>query len=401
MKRAGGLIEKVADLDNLALAFWRAARGKAGSAEIEAFRAALPAEQARLREALGAGTVTFGPYRRFPIFDPKERWISVAPFGDRVVHHALMNVCEPVFERYCIHDTYACRRDKGCHRGVLRAQEFSRRFGWFVKLDIRKYYDSVDHDVLFRLLCRRFKDPTVLGLFQRLIDSYATAPGKGLPIGNLTSQHFANCYLGRLDHWAKEERRLPAYVRYMDDFVVWSDSKPTLTLLVREVRAFLAEALCLDLKDDVLVNRSERGLPFLGYRVFPDRILLTRRSRVRFRRKLLAYDRCWRSGAWSEAYAGRRVEALIAWTRFAAARGFRRNVLRLAEQADERIKICPEGIVHGLEPRDPGRELEQQQRQELPFGEPQQQLAEQQEQQYRLPPSPARSSPRAMAMASD
>ena len=387
MKRAGNLMERIADLDNLALAFWRAARGKAGQEEVEAFRADLATGLPALRRALlcgvgvppsggsarrasAAGTapraeasgrlpaeagtmtapwpncdmtaaarpITFGPYRQFRVFDPKERVISVAPFRDRVLHHALMNVCEPVFDRYAIHDTYACRKDKGCHRGVLRAQDFSRRFPWFVKLDIRRYYDSVDHDVLFRLLCRRFKDPALLVLLRRLIDSYETTPDKGLPIGNLTSQHFANCYLGEFDHWVKEQKRVEGYVRYMDDFVLWGRNAGELRAQVREIRQFLHDDLRLDLKDEVLVNRCGCGLPFLGYRVFPGRVLLSRRSRARFRRKFLAYDACWRTGEWSEAYVARRMAALIAWTRFAEARGFRQKVLRLAEEKEARLR---------------------------------------------------------------
>ena len=332
-------------------------------------------------------------------FDPKERQISVAPFRDRVLHHALMSLCEPVFERYAVHDTYACRKGKGSHRAVARAQAHSRRFAWFVKLDVRRYYDSVDHGILFRLLCRRFKDPALLMLFQRLIGSYETAPGRGLPIGNLTSQHFANYYLGLLDHWVKEDRCVAVYVRYMDDFVLWADSKAELKRLVREVREFLAAELALELKHQVLINDCGRGTPFLGYRVFPDRILLSRRSRARFARKLASCERDCRTGKLTEACAGRRVEALVSWTRFAAAAGFRRHVLHSSRTGQAYAPgVEAEGLVQGLEPGDPGRQLEQQ-RQELSLSDAQLEHAGQPEQHHRFPPGSARSSRRAMELA--
>jgi hypothetical protein len=242
-------------------------------------------------------------------------------------------------------------------------------------------------------------DPALLMLFQRLIGSYAAAPGKGLPIGNLTSQHFANYYLGLLDHWVKEERRGAGYVRYMDDFVLWADSKAELKQEVRKVREFLAAELALELKHQVLINDCGRGTPFLGYRVFPDRILLSRRSRARFARQLASCERDCRTGKLTEACAGRRVEALVSWTRFAAAAGFRRHVLHSSRTGQAYAPgVEAEGLVQGLEPGDPGRQLEQQ-RQELSLSDAQLEHAGQPEQQHRFPPGSARSSRRAMELA--
>lgn len=329
MKRAGQLIERIATRENLELAFWKAQRGKAERPEVVAFRARLDDNLAALAAGLSTGDISFGPYSQFKVYDPKERTISVAPFPDRVVHHALTNVCEPVFERYAIFDTYACRKDKGSHRAVLRAQAFARRFPWFLKLDIRKYYETLDHTVLYGALERLFKDQVLLGIFDRLIDSYSTPgrPHTGLPIGNLTSQHFANYLLGRLDHWVKEELRVPGYVRYMDDFVLWGQDKKTLKQWFRQVRQYVREQLKQELKADVLLNRCERGMPFLGYRVLPNTIRLSRRSKRRFRRKLLGYERLRRNSTWSDREAARHVEPLIAFTRFADARPFRRNTM--------------------------------------------------------------------------
>ena len=218
----------------------------------------------------------FGPYRPFKVYDPKERTISVAPFYDRVAHHALMNVCEPVFERYAIFDTYACRTGKGSHAAVRRARHFARRFPWFLKLDITRYYANIDHCLMPAALVRLFKDPVLLRTFEHLLNSFSgpVRPGAGIPVGNLTSQHFANHFLGALDHWVKEDLHVPGYVRYMDDFVLWARHKAELVATLREVRGFVRDRLNLEIRDDVLLNRSDRGLPFLGYRVFPKRILL-------------------------------------------------------------------------------------------------------------------------------
>jgi len=211
---------KIADAENLRLAFWKAAKGKRGKADCVAFRERLDENLAALRAELLEGDVPVGNYHYFTVHDPKERLICAASFRERVLHHAVMNVCEPALERAAVFDSYACRKGKGRLLAVERAQGYARTHGWFLKMDIRKYFDSIDHETLRALLGRKFKDPELLRLVDRILASYQTAPGRGLPIGNLTSQHFANFYLAPLDRFLKEELRRGAYVRYMDDFVV-------------------------------------------------------------------------------------------------------------------------------------------------------------------------------------
>jgi hypothetical protein len=195
-----------------------------------------------------------------------------------------------------------------------------------------------------------------------------------------------------LDHWIREERSVRGYVRYMDDFVVWAAERSELTALVREIRGFLHDSLRLDLKDAVLLNRSDLGIPFLGYRVFPDRVLLSRRSRTRFRRRLGICTAYEQSGLWSEAYAARRIEALTAWTAFADAEAFRRSVLDQIPAEPGSVSGPFKGSVHGLEPGDPRRQLEQQ-RQELPLRSAEQEQPDEPEPQHRVPACLARSSP--------
>lgn len=326
MKRAKQLIERVADPENLRLAFWKAQKGKRAQREVLEFRGNLEVEIPALRRAFLTGTYHPAPYRRFRIHDPKEREICAAPLRDRVAQHALMNVCDPVFESYQIHDSYACRLGRGTHRAVERAQQFARRHDWFLKLDIRKYFDSIDQSVLKELLLRRIGDREVLRCFWRIIDSYETDPGKGVPIGNLTSQYFANHYLAVMDHYVKETLCCRAYVRYMDDFVLWGDEKAGLKAMGREVIAFLQGRLVLEVKPMVLGNCA-RGMTFLGYRVFPEGIRLASRSRLRFRRKLAAVTKALKDGGLSEREAAVRAEPLVAFVAQAQSSAMRRRCL--------------------------------------------------------------------------
>ncbi len=272
-------------------------------------------------------TLDVGQYRFFHVYDPKKRLICAAAFPERVLHHAIMNVCEPVLDRYAIMDSYACRKGKGTHRAILRTQSFARRRGWFLKLDIRKYFDSIDHKILHRLLSRRFKDGAVLDLFGQILKTYQTQKGKGLPIGNLVSQHLANFYLSFFDHWIKEDRQIRLYLRYMDDFLVFGKDKQELKEELQHIHTFLDQKLALSLNPAIQLNRCSRGIPFLGYRVFPRKRLLSQRSKRRFINKFRLYEGKWLNGQWPLESLTRHMEALIEFTRMADAKGFRNNVI--------------------------------------------------------------------------
>lgn len=327
MKRIGNLYPLIAEPENLRLAFMKSTRGKNHKPDVIAYRAHLDANLKALRNQLLARDVDVGHYHFFTVHDPKERVICAASFPERVLHHAVMNICEPVLERFAIHDSYACRKDKGMHMAVHRAQSFTRRNPWYLKLDIQKYFDSIDHATALDLLARRFKDADLLTLFGRVLSSYETAPGKGLPIGNLISQHLANFYLGHLDHFVKETLRVPGYVRYMDDFVLWANDKGTLKAHLSAITAFLESRLQLRLKANIQINRSARGLPFLGYRVFPHRLDLGPRARCRFARRLAGFEQEVASGHWSETDLARHMEALLSYVRFADTLALRREIV--------------------------------------------------------------------------
>jgi len=333
MRRAANLIERIADADNLRLAFWKASKGKRTKASVLEFRADLDRRLLELRDDLLGGDMQWGPYHTFMIYDPKKRMICAAPLRDRVAHHAIMNACELQFERFQVHDSYACRKGKGVDGAIERATRFCRSGDWYLKLDVRKYFDSVDHDVLKRLLRQRFKDRRVLELLDGVIDSYETTSGRGLPIGNLTSQYFANHYLGVVDHYVKEALGCRRYVRYMDDFVVWNKSRADLRRIRDAVVMFLQEQLNLELRPACL-NACSRGMTFLGYRIFADRVRLARRSRRRFRRKLQRYHNNYVGGTWDEERTARHVQPLVAFVARAESTQYRRRVL-------DDLGLCP------------------------------------------------------------
>lgn len=295
VRRSGASLVDVARLDNLAAAFHRAARGKRYRADVQAFEQHLERELSRLGAELLAGTVEVGRFASFRIFDPKPRTIHAPCFRERVLHHALMAVIGPPLDRALVADTFACRTGKGSLAALERADAHARRFPWFVKTDVRRYFDSIRHDVLMRRLTRRLKDPGVLAIAARIIAAYHTAPGTGLPIGALTSQHFANLFLDPLDRLLLEELRVGGLVRYMDDALWWCRTREEAHATLERAGALLAE-LHLELSPKTYVGRSARGVSFLGFRVFPGRRLLSRRRRVRYRVARAAWERAYLLG---------------------------------------------------------------------------------------------------------
>jgi hypothetical protein len=317
VKRAGDLFDRIADRDNLRLAAAKALRGKRGRADARRFVAALDRNLAGLADGLRAGTVPVGRFRQFVIRDPKERVISAPCFTERVLHHAILNVCEPHFERWLIADTFACRAGKGRDAALARARQFAGRFRHFLKLDVRKFFDSVPHGRLLDLLGRRFKDRRLLELFGRVVRSFRGEAGRGLPIGSLTSQHFANLYLGAFDRFVKESLRLRGYVRYMDDMALWSDDAAALREALAAGGRFLRDELGLELKPTPYRNRTAHGMDFLGFRVCRRHLELNRRSRVRFRRRLRRLEAWHAAGRIGEAELQARATALVAFARAA------------------------------------------------------------------------------------
>jgi len=315
VKRYGGLFERIVAFDNLLLAANRALKGKKQKRGAAAFYFGLENELLAIEKELLDGRYSPMPCRDFHVYEPKRRKICAAEFRDRVVHHAICNVLEPILDRGLIFDTYACRRGKGSHAAVRRTQEFSRRFAYFLKCDIRGYFENVDHRVLKALLSRRIKDRRLLDLLSVIIDHPVPQgrPGKGIPIGNLTSQLFANIYLGELDHFLKERLATKGYVRYMDDFLVFGPDKRVLRECLTAIRKFVNGRLLLDLKDEALIVAPVwQGIPFLGFRVFPGTVRLDKRRLKRFRRKTRQRERQYRQGQIDEDFLVNSVRSMVA-----------------------------------------------------------------------------------------
>jgi retron-type reverse transcriptase len=330
MKRVGYLIDEIADLENLRLAFWKAKRGKSGKEEVRVFGKNLDKKLISLSGEILSSSASVGDYSYFKVYDPKERLICAAAFRERVLHHAIMNVCGPLFEKFQIYDSYATRPGKGQYAALERVRGWVGNGFYFCKLDVRKFFDSIDHELLYERLCGRFKDGRLLNIFRRIIDSYSTAPGRGVPIGNLTSQYFANFYLAHLDHFIKEKLRVKKYARYMDDMVAIHSVKENLITFSREVCNYCENELKLKLKP-VCLNGVESGIPFLGYVIFPGGVRLNRNSKKRFLLKHRRYMGKLRTGEWSQKEYARCAEPLFAFTRFANSIGFRRSVIEKTE----------------------------------------------------------------------
>jgi len=334
MRRARVDIEAIADVRNLHAAFWRAALGKRHRRDVQEFESHLNSELASLRQQILDGSISVGDMRSFRIFDPKPRMIHAPVFRERVLHHALMAQLGPVLDRALVDDSFACRVGRGSLAAVRRAQEHSRRHPWFVKVDVRSYFATINHDILIRLLDRRVGSAQTLRLCERIIRAHKATPGCGLPIGALTSQYFANHYLGGLDRHLLEHLQVEGMVRYMDDVVWWcrdrDDAKRTRDLVV----AWVPESLALELHANVAIQRSTRGVSFLGFRVFPNRLLLSSRRRGRYRRARRRWEQAYRLGVIDGAQLQRAMDAVLAVTAHADAAGWRSRDLERAPTVD-------------------------------------------------------------------
>ena len=356
MKRVGNLMAQITDYDNLQLAFLKSCRGKQAKREVLEFRANYDYNIREIRNGLLKESIVLGDYNYFKIYDPKERLICAASFRERVVHHAIMNVCHKYFDRSLIYDTYATREGKGGYKALEKAMAMASKYRFAVKLDYRKYFDSIDHDILKYKLRRLFKDKELLSLFYRIIDSYEVTQGKGLPIGNLTSQYFANYYLSSIDHKMKEKLNVPVYIRYMDDILMMDNDKNRLVEYVSYMRIESLSKLRLNLKEPVF-NACRIGIPFLGYVVMPYRLKLSGYSKKRFRKKVVNSHKLFLNGEYSEQEYQRHLLPLLAFANKAECMSFK--------------KIVRES-VEGLKSREPWWQLEQQ-CEELPSVESQQQ----------------------------
>ncbi|MEZ5400671.1 MAG: reverse transcriptase domain-containing protein [Bryobacteraceae bacterium] len=338
------LFEDLCGFENLWEAARRARRGKRYKHAAAAFHHDLPAELVKLQDELRSRTYRPGPYTTFRIQEPKPRMISAAPYRDRVVHHALCNVIEPVFERSFLYDSYANRIGKGTHKALDRCTEYCRKYDYVLQCDIRQFFPSIDHDILFDILCRRVRNPGVRWLMRLILDHSNEQPEaafyfpgddlftpferrRGLPIGNLTSQFWANIYLNGLDHYLKDDLGVPGYIRYVDDLLLFANSKACLHEY-RRLAALRLDALRLQLHPvKTRIQATRDGVAFLGFRVYRTHRRLLPHSGHRASRRLRRLIQEHDSKAMLLADAGTSVRAWIAHAANGNTYGLRRSML--------------------------------------------------------------------------
>lgn len=314
MKRHGHLFERVVTIENFLHAFRRARRGKRTKHQVAAFDFRMEWELLDLIREVESGAYRPRPYRTFYVHDPKRRRVSAAHFRDRVVHHAVCQVLDPLFERWSVFDSYACRVGKGNLAAVQRLRALTSHHAWYVKLDVRHYFETVDHGVLLALLGRLVRDRRVLELAATILGAGAREPGIGLPIGNLTSQHFGNLLLGRLDHHLREKAGVPAMVRYMDDIVLLGPDRVTVRRLRDQAAYFVERELHQQIKREATrLGPVSIGVPFLGFRIWPRLVRLDAARATRFRGRVRKLERALARGTIDEVDAARRAQSLFAW----------------------------------------------------------------------------------------
>lgn len=309
-QNSGGLHEynDITSVENLLAAWGEFAAGKRKKKDVQEFQHHLMDNILRLHRDLKAGTYAHGTYYSFKISDPKARDIHKALVHDRLVHHAIYRKLYPFFDRLFIADSYSCRLEKGTHRAMERFRAFgykasknNTRTCWVLKCDIRKFFASIDQKILLEILAGHVQDIQILNLFKNIIESfYSTAPGKGLPLGNLTSQLLVNVYMNKFDQFVKHSLKEKWYIRYADDFVFFSENRKDLEGILLKVAEFLENRLKLQLHPDkVHIQTLASGVDFLGWVHFPDHRVLRTATKRRMLRNLQV-----ESEARTESYRG-------------------------------------------------------------------------------------------------
>lgn len=340
------LYPQVYDWDNLLLAWRKARKGKRRRPPAALFEENVGEHLLAIQAELQAKTYRPGRYVSFYIHEPKRRLISAAPFRDRIVHHALCNVIEPLFERRFIDDSYANCKGKGTHAALDRCQAFARQYPYVLQCDVQQFFPAIDHALLLEAIRRVVVDPDVLWLCQTILDSgrgvlsaaydmvyfpgddlFAVERPRGLPIGNLTGQFWANVYLNRLDHFVKRELKCPAYLRFVDDFLLFGPDKPTLWRW-RQAVIDQAAALRLTLHEDRCHPRPvSEGIPFLGFVVYPRHRRLKRRKGIAYRRRLRQLVAAYQAGSIPLDDVTASVRGWVNHARHGQTRGLRRAIL--------------------------------------------------------------------------
>ncbi len=318
MKRVKNIYEKVYDFDNLYNAYLNARKGKRFRDDVLKFSSNVEEHLIDIQNELMWETYKVGKYRKFIITDPKKRLIMALQFRDRVVQWAIYRQINPLFDKQFIEDSYGCRDGKGTHRATQRLQYWlkqnDRKAGkhYYLKLDISKFFYSIDHEILIDILKRRIADNRMINLLKTIIISEDTDFGLpegfitdyppltgsslGLPIGNLTSQMFANIYLNELDQFCKHKLKIRQYIRYMDDIIILGNDKKHLIYLKNEIENFVNNKLRLRLNNKTAIRPIGMGIEFVGYKVWPTHIKIRKSSVIRMKMRLKEVQHLYSKG---------------------------------------------------------------------------------------------------------
>jgi retron-type reverse transcriptase len=313
MKTFNKLFDNVCSPENLFSAWDEFKRDKGKKEDVLEFERNLEQNVFELYREIRDKTYKHLPYMGFHIYDPKRRHIHKASVRDRVLHHAVFKILNPIFEPTFIPTSFSCRVGKGTHKGVATLNAMIRKVSrnytrpcYALKCDVRKFFDSVDHTILLSILERKIRDPEMMELLREIVGSFSSGQSdlfshRGVPIGNLTSQIFANVYMNEFDQFVKRELKVACYVRYTDDFVVLSHDESELEPILRKMEGFLQERLQLSLHPEkVIIRKPNQGVDFLGYVIFPHHILLRTRTKRRMIRKLKEKTVMFKEGQISE-----------------------------------------------------------------------------------------------------
>ncbi|OGB73691.1 hypothetical protein A3K24_02535 [candidate division Kazan bacterium RIFCSPHIGHO2_01_FULL_44_14] len=288
------MFDQIISLENLLTAWYEFRNGKRSKPDVQEFEYTLEDNIFQLHRELVAGTYQHTSYHQFRLSDPKPRIISKATVRDRILHKAIYRILYPAFDTTFIYDSYSCRDYKGTHAAFLRTKQIARKVSrnytgqcWALKCDVRKFFDSVDHEILMGLLEERIHDEKMMGLLAGIIRSFEFKPGQGMPLGNLTSQLFANVYLDPLDKFVKHQLKIKYYLRYADDFIFFADNPDELMGYFIEVARFLRTELKLQVHPNKTILRKLKwGIDFVGYMAFAHHDLPRRKTADRIVRGL-------------------------------------------------------------------------------------------------------------------
>ena len=303
MKTHNNLFEKIVSFENMLSAAKKARKGKKKTKERCVFQFGLENELSAIIKELKEKSYKPGKYRTFDIYEPKKRMISAAPYRDRVVHHALCNVIEPLFEAGFIFDSYANRKGKGTHKAINRYQHFAKKYEFVLKCDIKKYFPSIDHEILKSKFIKKIKCRDTLNLMNKILDNsneqekvdsvfgegtlfFKTQRRKGIPMGNLTSQFFGNLFLNSFDHYVKEKLSVEGYIRYVDDFVLFGNNKKEMAEKRNQIVEYLKTHRLKLNENKSIIYRTDSGVEFLGHKAFPYFKLLKKQNIQRFKRNI-------------------------------------------------------------------------------------------------------------------